>query len=60
MALMTFCFHSPVLAEWARWPLFVVLVAACPVAMSHLIEQPMIRVGKDLSALALSPNRATL
>lgn len=33
-----------------RWPLFIVLMVCCPIAMFHLIEQPFIRAGQWIAA----------
>ncbi len=34
----------------ARWSIFAVLICVVPVALYHLIEEPMIRVGKSLAS----------
>jgi peptidoglycan/LPS O-acetylase OafA/YrhL len=49
LPLRWLCFERLHLPEWGRWLLFLILVAAVPMALYHAVESPMIRFGKRLS-----------
>ena len=42
-----------------QWGVFLVLIVLVPVAAYHLIEEPFIRIGSDLSGSALKSSRLT-
>ncbi len=50
VAVMLFALHLPLPAP-ARWTVLVLLAIACPLAMYHLIEHPMIQVGQKAANL---------
>jgi len=50
VAVMLLALHLP-LPPPARWTVLVLLAIACPLAMYHLIEHPMIQVGQKAANL---------
>lgn len=47
IAVISWSFGLP-LPQAARWVVFVVLAVLCPVAMYHLIEHPLIKIGQQV------------
>jgi peptidoglycan/LPS O-acetylase OafA/YrhL len=47
--LLWLCFQRLTVRPWARWVLFCSLIFVVPVALYHMIEEPMIGAGKAIS-----------